>query len=101
MSEDAMDDEIDMAAAMTLDGNAVAGMFQELFGADMTAAPSQCGHCGNHAEVGSMRAYTQGPGVVLRCSICRGVIVRLVRTPAGTFLDARGAAWIRLASGEG
>jgi len=37
-----------------------------------------------------------GPGVVLRCSTCTEIVIRLVRRPDGSFLvDARGAAYIR------
>jgi Family of unknown function (DUF6510) len=47
--------------------------------------------------VGSMRAYTNAPGVVLRCSICTEVVIRIMRRADGTYLiDARGAAYIRM-----
>jgi hypothetical protein len=91
-----MDDTLDRALATMLDGNAAAGMLQEIFGADMTAMPSQCAHCGNEAEVGSTHAWMQGPGIVLRCSICHEVILRIVETPAARYVDARGAAWLQL-----
>ena len=81
-----------------LDANAVAGMLAEVFGSDMTATPSRCGHCGNRAQVGTLRAYgVGGPGVVLRCSICTEIVMRVMRRSDGTFLvDARGAAYLRL-----
>ena len=37
-----------------------------------------------------------GPGIVLRCSICSEVVMRIVETPDGLYLDARGAAYLRL-----
>ncbi|HEY7025643.1 MAG TPA: DUF6510 family protein [Candidatus Limnocylindrales bacterium] len=82
----------------TLDANAVGGMLMEIFGSDMTSVPSQCTHCGNVAQVGSLRAYgLNGPGVVLRCSICTEIVIRLVRRADGGFLvDARGASYLRL-----
>ncbi len=89
-------DDMHSADALTLDGNAAAGVLEMIFGADMTAAPSQCTHCGNVAEVGTTRAYMEGPGIVLRCSVCSEVVVRVVQTPDATYLDARGAAYIRL-----
>lgn len=81
-----------------LDANAVAGMLHEIFGSEMTAAPSRCGHCGNRAQVGSLRAYgLNGPGVVLRCSICTEIVMRVMRRADGSFLvDARGAAYLRM-----
>lgn len=77
-----------------LDGNAVAGALHEWFGVEMTAAPGECTHCGNVAAIATLHAYTSGPGIVLRCSICHGVVLRFAKTPQGTILDARGAAWL-------
>jgi len=84
--------------AGTLDANAVGGMLMEIFGSDMTGVSSRCTHCGHRGQVGSMRAYgLNGPGVVLRCSICTEVVMRVMRRPDGGFLvDARGAAYLRL-----
>jgi hypothetical protein len=83
--------------ALTLDANAVAGMLTEIFGTEMTASTSRCGHCGNRGQIGSLRAYTHAPGVVLRCSICTEVVIRIMQRADGTYLiDARGAAYIRM-----
>ena len=81
-----------------LDANAVAGMLAEIFGTEMTAVPSRCAHCGNRAQVGTLRAYgLNGPGVVLRCSTCAQIVMRVMRRADGSFLvDARGAAYLRL-----
>ncbi len=94
----AMDEAVAaMDEALTLDGNAVAGVLHEVFGAEMTAAPSECAHCGNVAAVGTLLAYTQAPGIVLRCSRCSGIVIRIVQTPDALYLDARGAAYLRRA----
>ena len=93
---DEMGRPMDRALATMLDANAAAGMLQEIFGADMTAMPSQCAHCGNVGDVGTTHAWMEGPGIVLRCSICHEVILRLVETPTARYLDARGAAYLRL-----
>ena len=53
-----------------LDGNAAAGILARHLRGEMTAMPSQCAHCGNVAEVGTTHAWMEGPGIVLRCSIC-------------------------------
>jgi hypothetical protein len=34
--------------------------------------------------------------VVLRCSSCEQVVLRIVRTPEAIYLDARGAVYLRL-----
>jgi hypothetical protein len=82
---------------LTLDANAVAGILHEVFGTEMTAQASQCAHCGNRALLGTLRVYDiDGPGIVMRCSTCTEIVIRLVRRADGTFLvDARGAAYIR------
>ena len=83
--------------SLTLDANAVAGMLMEIFGTDMTASMSRCGYCGNRGQMGTLRAYTHAPGVVLRCSICTEVVMRIMRRADGSYLvDARGAAYIRM-----
>jgi hypothetical protein len=94
-----MDDTMDMAAARMVDANAAAGMLRDIFGVEMTAVPSQCAHCGNVADVGSTRAWMDGPGVVLRCSICHEVVLRVVETPDAYMVDARGATFLRLPRG--
>jgi len=82
---------------MTLDANAVAGMLMEVFGTEMTVVASRCAHCGNRAMVGTLRAYTRAPGVVLRCSICSEVVMRVMRRADGGFLvDVRGATYLRM-----
>ena len=81
----------------TLDANAVAGMLEALFGADMTAADSRCAACGREGEVGTLLAYTLGPGVVLRCPACSAVMLRMVETPRGTLVEAKGLAYLRIA----
>jgi DNA-directed RNA polymerase subunit RPC12/RpoP len=71
----------------TLDANAVAGMLDEVFGKEMTAQDSQCAHCGNRAQVGTLRAFDlDGPGVILRCGICSGIMLVMVRRPDGSVL---------------
>ena len=92
------DDEADMNAALMVDGNAVAGRLQQMFGRDMTTAVARCAGCAADAEMGALIAFTRGPGVVLRCPSCAAVIVRIVETAAAVYLDARGAAYMRMAS---
>jgi hypothetical protein len=86
-----------MTHALMLDGNAVAGVLYEIFGVEMTASPTQCASCGHEGEVATLLAFTQSPGVVLRCPACEQAMLRIVRTPDAIYLDARGAVYIRLA----
>ena len=81
---------------LMLDGNAVGGMLQEIFAGEMTAVPGKCAQCGNEAEIGELLAFTHAPGVVLRCPACESVVLRIVKAPDGIYLDARGAAFLRM-----
>jgi hypothetical protein len=86
----------DPAVELTVDANAVGGMLAAVFGADVTGSPGQCAHCHTVSVVGTMRVYMRGPGVVVRCPACAQVVLRMVRTPAGMYLDASGARYVRI-----
>jgi len=95
-----MDDSTeDINRELMLDANATAGLLHEIFGVEMTAAPTACASCGNETEIGTLLAFTQGPGVVLRCAACENVVLRIVKTPDAIHLDARGAVYLRLVRG--
>ena len=64
--------------ALTLDGNAVAGLLQEVFAVETTTAVGTCNTCGAAEAVGAVRVY-RGAGVVLRCPHCDNPLVKIVR----------------------
>ena len=68
---------------LTLDGNAVGGLVAEALGEDLTGAIGTCPDCGSAEALATLRAYTQAPGVVLRCAACDAVQLVIVRTPRG------------------
>jgi len=86
----------DPAVDLTVDGNAVGGLLAAIFGSDVTSSHGQCATCHTVSVVGTMRAYARGPGVILRCPACAEVVVRVVETPRGTYVDIRGAAYLRV-----
>jgi hypothetical protein len=86
----------DINRELMLDANAVGGLLHDIFGVEMTAVPGECANCGNVAELGTLLAFTQAPGAVLRCSVCEQVMLRIVQTPDAIYLDARGALYLRL-----
>ncbi len=90
-----------MEEDLTLDGNAIAGALFELFGTEMTVAIGVCDNCANVAAVGALRAYTRGPGIVLRCTACAEVMIRVAQTPRGTFVEMRGTRRMRLPPSAG
>jgi hypothetical protein len=92
-----MEETRDINRELMLDANATAGLLHEIFGVEMTAEPTECANCGNKAEIGTLLAFVQGPGITLRCSACENVVVRITQTPEAIYLDARGAVYLRLA----
>jgi Family of unknown function (DUF6510) len=76
--------------AFPLDGNAAAGILRGLFALEMTEAILTCGGCGAVAEIGAERLYGGTMGAILRCVNCSSVVIRLVHTPNGFWLDMRG-----------
>jgi len=90
-------DDGDMNTALMVDGNAIAGQLQQIFGRDMTMTMARCAACAREAEMGALMVFTRAPGVVLRCPACQAVIARIVETPSAIYLEARGAAFLRMA----
>lgn len=88
--------EMDVNRELMVDGNAVAGMLRAIFGVEMTTAVEQCAHCGSVAEVGELLAFTHAPAAVLRCPRCENVVIRVSRTPYATYVDMRGASYVRI-----
>ena len=92
-----MEDTTDINRELMLDANATAGLLHEIFGVEMTATPTECASCGNEGEIGTLLAFVQGPGIVLRCSTCENIVMRIVQTPDAIYFDARGAVYLRMA----
>ncbi len=63
---------------LMLDGNAVAGLLQEVFAVEMTTAIGTCNGCGEAKPVGAAHVY-RGAGVVMRCPHCDNVLVTIVK----------------------
>ena len=91
-----MEESTDLNRELMLDANAAAGLLHDIFGVEMTASPTECAHCGREGEIGTLLAFTRGPGVVLRCSTCEQVMIRIVQTRDAIHLDARGAVYLSL-----
>ncbi|MDQ3871592.1 MAG: DUF6510 family protein [Chloroflexota bacterium] len=92
-----MDEVTDISRELMLDGNAAAGLLYDAFGMEVTAAPAQCANCGNVGPIATLLAFTRAPGTTLRCSVCEQIVLRIVQTPGATYVDARGAVYLRLA----
>jgi hypothetical protein len=73
-----------------LDGNAIAGLLYEVFGAEMTTATGVCAHCGAVAQVAELVVYLQAPGTVVRCRSCSGLAMVLVDVRGMMCVDLQG-----------
>jgi hypothetical protein len=80
---------------LVLDGNAAAGLLQEIFVLEITAAQIQCEACGSTGAIGSMRLYAAPMGAVLRCNHCGALLMSAVHTPHGHWLEMKGARCLR------
>ncbi|MDQ6777228.1 MAG: DUF6510 family protein [Actinomycetota bacterium] len=66
--------------ALWLDGNAIAGLLSELFGAELTSTERGCQSCGALSLLGAHRVY-RGAGIVVRCPACGDVALRITSLP--------------------
>ena len=60
---------------MPLDGNAIAGTLDDVFGGDMTSAGYVCFHCARPGFLADLAVYLSGPGVVGRCRSCDNLLL--------------------------
>jgi len=81
---------------LMLDGNAIAGLLQEVFAVEMTTAVGTCGGCGAAGPVGAAHVY-RGPGVVLRCSHYDNVLAKIVKNDSRIWLDLKGIRTLEVA----
>jgi hypothetical protein len=63
---------------LMLDGNAIAGLLQEVFAVEMTTAIGTCGTCGATEAVGAIHVF-RGAGIVLRCPHCDNTLLTIVK----------------------
>ena len=75
---------------VALDGNAIAGMLATVFRTEMTTATGACAACKRRSLVGEFAVYLRGPGTVVRCRHCGGVVMILVEAHGVTCVDLHG-----------
>jgi Family of unknown function (DUF6510) len=75
--------------ALMLDGNAVAGVLQEVFAVEMTTAIATCKSCGATDAVGALHVFL-GAGIVMRCPYCGNALVTLVKGDTHVWISFAG-----------
>lgn len=72
-----------------LDGNAVAGLLQDVFAVEMTNAVGTCGGCGTPGPIGAVQVY-RGAGIVLRCPHCGNTLAKIAKNDSRVWIDLSG-----------
>ena len=75
---------------VALDGNAIGGLLQEIFGTDLTDARATCSTCGATGPVAETVVYLDGPGNVVRCRNCSAVLMVITRIRGMNCVDLLG-----------
>ena len=75
-----------------LDGNAIGGLLEGIFGTDMTTAVGTCASCGASGPVAETVVYLCAPGTVARCRVCTAVLLVVVSGHQSNCVDLRGMA---------
>jgi hypothetical protein len=81
---------------LMLDGNAVAGLLQEVFAVEMTTAVGTCASCGTAGPVGAAHVY-RGAGIVLRCPHCGNALAKSVKNDSRIWIDLTGIRTLEVA----
>jgi NAD-dependent SIR2 family protein deacetylase len=81
-----------------LDGNAAAGILQEIFPFEMTLVHATCTGCGATNAVGALAVYMHGMGTVVRCPSCDTVLIRVAQIKGRYWLDMRGVRVLQISA---
>jgi hypothetical protein len=81
--------------ALMLDGNAVAGVLQEVFAADVTTAIGTCSTCGASEPLGAVHVF-RGAGDVLRCLHCANSLMKIGRGGERLWISFSGIRTLKL-----
>lgn len=70
-------------AQSVVDGNAVAGMLWDVFGADVTAVIGVCGSCGARARLAQAVVELDDVAAIVRCRACTHTLFTVLRDGGG------------------
>ncbi len=83
---------------LRLDGNAAAGLLQDVFVHEVTNARGACAGCGAVGEMGAQHLYMtpMSPGAVLRCASCGAILMVIVHTAGRFRVGLQGLVWLEM-----
>jgi ribosomal protein S27E len=76
----------------TLDGNALAGLFDEVFGEGMTNTMVTCRTCGTTAAIGETVVYPNPMAAIVRCRTCTQLLILITQIRGVSCVDMMGVA---------
>jgi hypothetical protein len=82
-----------------LDGNAIAGLLQHVFGAEMTNAAATCATCGMTGPFAETTVYLRAPGTVARCRNCSSMLMVITSIRGMNCVDLTGLASLEVSPG--
>ena len=83
--------------ARHLDGNAMGGLFYEIFGREMTNQEGCCDACGAINPLGRTIVYRDAPGDVVRCADCGAILMVAIRTQTRYRISIQSLRWVEVA----
>jgi len=79
-----------------LDGNAAAGLLQQIFAVDITRAGITCGACESVQPLASLKLHGLPMGYILSCPQCHATLIRAAAHRQDCWLDFRGVSTLHL-----
>ena len=80
---------------LMLDGNAVAGLLQDVFAVEMTSTIGTCNACGATDRVGALQVF-RGAGIVMRCPHCDNALVTIVEDGTRVWIGFAGVRTLQV-----
>lgn len=79
-----------------LDGNAAAGVLEQIFPFEMTTVEATCAGCGKVNVIGALVVYKHGMGTIVRCPSCDRALIRVTEVEGRYWLDMRGVRVLQI-----
>lgn len=77
-----------------VDGNALAGVFADTLGIEITATIGTCRGCRDTFDLARAHAYITPMGSVMRCSGCQAVLAVIVQNSREALVNLSGLAYL-------
>jgi Zn finger protein HypA/HybF involved in hydrogenase expression len=79
-----------------LDGNAAAGLLEEIFAFEVTVARAVCSACDGEHRIAELTVYALEMGAIMRCPGCGEVMARISKLNGECWIDSSGMRTLRI-----